>query len=108
RNLGDAWPGGCAGAPLRDARPGGAAARPHGLWRGGRNRPRGRRRRSAVNRFATLLDRLAYEGGRNNKLKLTTDYFRSGGDPERGWALAALTGALRLQHAKPGIIRTLI
>src|SRR5215472_17178542 len=37
-----------------------------------------------------------------------TEYFRSVGDPERGWALAALTGALRFQHAKPGIIRTLI
>jgi DNA ligase 1 len=61
-----------------------------------------------VNRFATLLDRLAYEGSRNNKLRLMTDYFRSVGDPERGWALAALTGALKFQHAKPGIIRTLI
>jgi DNA ligase-1 len=61
-----------------------------------------------VNRFATLLDRLAYEPGRNNKLRLMTEYFRSVGDPERGWALAALTGALRFQHAKAGIIRTLI
>jgi DNA ligase 1 len=61
-----------------------------------------------MNRFATLLDRLAYEPGRNNKLRLMTEYFRSTGDPERGWALAALTGALKFQHAKPGIIRTLI
>src|SRR5262249_52280471 len=37
-----------------------------------------------------------------------TDYFRSTPDPDRGWALAALTGALTFQHAKPGIIRTLI
>src|SRR5262249_19102147 len=29
-------------------------------------------------------------------------------DPERGWALAALTGALTFQHAKPGVIRALI
>jgi len=61
-----------------------------------------------MNRFAELLDRLAYEGGRNNKLRLMTEYFRSVGDPERGWALAALTGALTFQHAKPGIIRTLM
>src|SRR6266545_1145321 len=61
-----------------------------------------------MNRFAELLDRLAYEPGRNNKLRLMTDYFRSTGDPERGWALAALTGALTFQHAKPGIIRALI
>ncbi len=61
-----------------------------------------------MNRFAELLDRLTYEGGRNNKLRLMTDYFRSTADPERGWALAALTGALSFPHAKPGLIRNLI
>ena len=58
--------------------------------------------------FAELLDRLAYEPSRNNKLRLITDYFRSTADPERGNALAALTGSLKFQHAKPGIIRALI
>ena len=43
-----------------------------------------------MKRFAELLDRLAYEPARNNKLRLIT------------------TGALSFQHAKPGIIRTLI
>ena len=61
-----------------------------------------------MNRFAALLDRLAYEPGRNNKLRLMTDYFRSTPDPERGFALAALTGALSFQHAKPSMIRALI
>jgi DNA ligase-1 len=61
-----------------------------------------------MNRFAQLLDRLGYEPGRNNKLRLMTEYFRTVPDPERGWALAALTGALTFQHAKPGIIRSLI
>src|SRR5262245_18125272 len=61
-----------------------------------------------MNRFAGLLDRLAYEPARNNKLRLITEYFRSTGDPDRGWALAALTAALSFQHAKAGIIRTLI
>jgi DNA ligase-1 len=60
-----------------------------------------------MNRFAELLDRLAYEPGRNNKLRLMTDYFRSTPDPERGFALAALTGALSFQHAKPSMIRAL-
>ena len=32
-----------------------------------------------MNRFAELLDRLAYEPGRNNKLRLMIDYFRSTG-----------------------------
>jgi DNA ligase-1 len=62
----------------------------------------------AMKRFAQLLDRLGYEAGRNNKLRLMTEYFRTLPDPERGWALAALTGALTFQHAKPGIIRALI
>jgi len=61
-----------------------------------------------MNRFAELLDRLAYEPGRNNKLKLITVYFRDVGDPDRGYALAALTGALSFKHAKPSLIRDLI
>src|ERR1700674_800555 len=61
-----------------------------------------------MNRFAQLLDRLAYEPGRNNKLRLLTAYFREVEDPDRGYALAALTGALSFKHAKPGLIRALI
>jgi DNA ligase-1 len=61
-----------------------------------------------MNRFAELLDRLAFEHSRNSKLRLMTEYFRVTPDPERGYALAALTGALSFQHAKPGIIRALI
>src|SRR5690606_27281835 len=74
------------------------------LWRGRRERRRGQR----MNRFAHLLDRLAYEPGRNAKLRLITNYFRAVEDPDRGMALAALTGALTFRHAKPGLIRELI
>ncbi len=61
-----------------------------------------------MNRFAELLDRLAYEPGRNNKLRLIVAYLRDTPDPDRGYALAALTGALSFKHAKPGLIRDLI
>ncbi|MDB5630708.1 MAG: cisplatin damage response ATP-dependent ligase [Tardiphaga sp.] len=61
-----------------------------------------------MNRFAELLDRLAYEPGRNNKLRLITSYFRETADPDRGLALAALTGALSFKYAKPALIRDLI
>src|ERR1700692_982507 len=61
-----------------------------------------------MNRFAELLDRLAYEPGRNNKLRQLASYFRAVEDPDRGYALAALTGALSFKHAKPGLIRDLI
>ncbi|MCX7339700.1 MAG: cisplatin damage response ATP-dependent DNA ligase [Hyphomicrobiales bacterium] len=61
-----------------------------------------------LNSFAWLLDRLAYEPRRNGKLALITDYFRRSPDPERGFALAAMTGQLRFANAKAGLIRALI
>ena len=61
-----------------------------------------------MNRFAHLLDRLSFEPARNGKLRLMTDYFRHQPDPERGYALAALTGALSFRHAKPALVRALI
>jgi DNA ligase 1 len=61
-----------------------------------------------MNRFAQLLDRLAYEPSRNAKLRLLADYFRTVPDPDRGYALAAITGTLSFRHAKAGVIRALI
>ncbi|QRG06439.1 cisplatin damage response ATP-dependent DNA ligase [Xanthobacter dioxanivorans] len=61
-----------------------------------------------MNRFAALLDRMSYEAGRNAKIRLMADYFRTTPDPERGFALAALTGALSFANAKPGLVRALI
>jgi DNA ligase-1 len=60
-----------------------------------------------VNRFAALLDRLAYEPRRLGKLALLEAYFRQTPDPDRGWALAAMTGALSFENAKAGLIRNL-
>src|SRR5690606_14208084 len=42
------------------------------------------------------------------KLRLMTDYFAHAPDPDRGWALAALTGSLGFQGAKPALIRGLV
>jgi len=61
-----------------------------------------------MNRFAALLDRLAFEHGRNAKIRLMAEHFRTVPDPERGWALAALTGALSFRNAKPNLIHGLI
>ena len=61
-----------------------------------------------ISRFAALLDRIAYEPRRNGKITLIADFFRSEPDPERGLALAAMTGALTFRDAKAGLIRGLI
>src|SRR5215472_13515755 len=55
--------------------------------------------------FATLLDRLSMTPSRNAKLVLVRDYLKERPDPERGWALAALTGELSFHAAKPAMIR---
>src|SRR5712692_4170469 len=44
---------------------------------------------------------------RNGKLRLMREYFATTPDPERGWALAALTGELSFAEAKPSQVRDL-
>jgi DNA ligase-1 len=58
--------------------------------------------------FAALLDRLVLTPQRNVKLKLLTDYFRTTPDPDRGYALAALTGELNVAGVKPKMLRDLV
>ena len=58
--------------------------------------------------FATLLDRLVLTPARNGKLRLLTDYFRGAPDPDRGYALAALTGDLSIASVKPAMLRGLV
>ena len=55
--------------------------------------------------FAALLDRLSFTAPRNAKLRLIRDHLADAPDPDRGWALAALTGALSFTAAKPAMIR---
>jgi len=58
--------------------------------------------------FATLLDRLVLTPSRNGKLTLLADYFRDTPDPDRGYGLAALAGALDLKSVKPAMLRDLV
>jgi DNA ligase-1 len=55
--------------------------------------------------FAELLDRLSLTPSRNTKLTLVRDYLKTAPDPDRGWALACLTGDLNFDAAKPAFIR---
>jgi DNA ligase-1 len=58
--------------------------------------------------FSQLLDGLVYTRSRNAKLKLIADYVRETPDPDRGWAMAALTGAIDLPGVKASQIRGLV
>ena len=57
--------------------------------------------------FSQLLDALVYTRSRNGKLKLIGDYLRRTPDPDRGYALAALTGELDLPAVKSAAIRAI-
>ena len=61
-----------------------------------------------MNRFAALLDALVYTNSRNRKLALLSDYLRETPDPDRGWALAALTGGLDFPAVKSSTVRNLM
>jgi DNA ligase-1 len=58
--------------------------------------------------FADLLDALIYTRSRNAKLRLIGDYLANTPDPDRGWAMAALTGSLDLPAIKPALVRALV
>jgi DNA ligase-1 len=58
--------------------------------------------------FAALLDALVYTTSRNRKLALIADYLRRAPDPDRGWALAGLTGGLDFPAVKSSTIRALM
>ncbi|MBB6124245.1 cisplatin damage response ATP-dependent DNA ligase [Sphingobium subterraneum] len=61
-----------------------------------------------MRRFSDLIDRLVYTRSRNAKVKLIADYLRATPDPDRGWALASLTGQLDLAAVKPALVKALI
>jgi DNA ligase-1 len=61
-----------------------------------------------VKRFAALIDRLIYTRSRNSKLALIVDYLRHTPDPDRGWAIAALTESLDFPAVKSAMVRALL
>ena len=57
--------------------------------------------------FSQLLDDLVYTRSRNAKLRLIGDYLKETPDPDRGLALAAMTGTLDIKAVKPAQIRAM-
>lgn len=58
--------------------------------------------------FAALLDALVYTNSRNAKLALIARYLQETPDPDRGWALAALTDGLDFPAVKSSTIRNMM
>ncbi|MDN5567808.1 MAG: cisplatin damage response ATP-dependent DNA ligase [Paracoccus sp. (in: a-proteobacteria)] len=58
--------------------------------------------------FANLLERLAFTAARNAKLRILRHYLEQTPDPDRGFALAALTGDLKLRAVTPKLLRGLM
>ncbi|GAA4047088.1 cisplatin damage response ATP-dependent DNA ligase [Parerythrobacter jejuensis] len=61
-----------------------------------------------MEQFATLIDALVYTRSRNEKLRLIAEYLRATPDPDRGWALAALTDGLDFPAVKSSAIRNIM
>ena len=61
-----------------------------------------------MERFAALVDALVYTRSRNEKLRLIAEYLRATPDPDRGWALAALSDGLDFPAVKSSTIRNLM
>ncbi len=58
--------------------------------------------------FAELLERLAFTPRRGLKLAHMRQYFAATPDPDRGYALAALTDDLELRRVTPSLLRGLV
>lgn len=58
--------------------------------------------------FAVLLENLLLTQGRNAKVDHMIHYFRTAPDPDRGYALAVLTGQLSLQNVKSAFLRDIV
>ncbi len=61
-----------------------------------------------MRRFAELLETLVITSSRNAKIEALARYFRTTPDPDRGFALAAITRDLTLSNLKPGALRQLV
>ena len=61
-----------------------------------------------MKRFAQLLEMLALTPSRNRKIEALADYFATTPDPDRGYALAVLTGGLSFDHVKPAKLKEVV
>ena len=58
--------------------------------------------------FAALVDRLTVTPQPDHQIALIRAYLQQTPDPDRGYALAALTGALTLRAVRPAQLRSMM
>tara|TARA_Y100000589_G_scaffold302895_1_gene314808 strand:- start:133 stop:1704 length:1572 start_codon:yes stop_codon:yes gene_type:complete len=61
-----------------------------------------------MKRFSQLLVTLILKTSRNDKISVLSEYFKYTPDPDRGYALGALTRTLSFPGIKPTLLRTLV
>jgi len=58
--------------------------------------------------FSALLENILLTPSRNHKIAHIMQYFRDAPDPDRGYALAVLTGDLTFRNVKAGILKDIV
>ena len=61
-----------------------------------------------MKQFALLLESLVVTPGRNQKLAHIVQYFKDAPDPDRGYALAVLTGTMSFKNVKSAFLKNVV
>lgn len=61
-----------------------------------------------MKRFAAFLDAILLTPSRNQKIAHMVKYFREAPDPDRGYALAVLTGSLSIRNVKSSLLKNIV
>lgn len=61
-----------------------------------------------MKQFSSLLESLILTPARNQKIAHIIQYFRDAPDPDRGYALAVLTGAMSFQNVKANLLKNIV
>lgn len=61
-----------------------------------------------MKQFAAFLDAILLTPSRNQKIAHMVRYFREAPDPDRGYALAVLTGALSIRNVKAALLKEIV
>ncbi len=61
-----------------------------------------------MKQFSLLLEKLILTPARNQKIAYMVQYFREAPDPDRGYALAVLTGDMNIRNVKSSLLKNII